>query len=109
MISAVMDEVNNQVPVIVGGGEIELSKSTKIIEGMKRGIHAFMPTGMHYIYTKIYRDYMSGKHMEAKKLFYELLPVLAFSNQHLDISIHFFKRLLYKINLLYALLNAKLT
>ena len=24
---------------------------------------------------------------------YEILPVLAFSNQHLDISIHFFKRL----------------
>jgi hypothetical protein len=29
-------------------------------------------------------------------LFNEILPVLAFSNQHLDISIHFFKRLLWK-------------
>ena len=28
--------------------------------------------------------------------FNEILPVLAFSNQHLDISIHFFKRLLWK-------------
>ena len=26
----------------------------------------------------------------------DILPVLAFSNQHLDISIHFFKRLLWK-------------
>ena len=25
-----------------------------------------------------------------------ILPVLAFANQHLDISIHFFKRLLYR-------------
>jgi 4-hydroxy-tetrahydrodipicolinate synthase len=29
-------------------------------------------------------------------LFRRLLPILAFSNQHLDISIHFFKRLLYR-------------
>ena len=29
-------------------------------------------------------------------LFEQLLPVLAFANQHLDISVHFFKRLLYK-------------
>ena len=32
---------------------------------------------------------------EAQALFERLLPVLAFSNQHLDISIHFFKRLLH--------------
>lgn len=69
---------------------------TQMIEGLERGVHAFMPTGMHYIYAKIYRDYMNGKHSEAKKLFYELSPVLAFSNQHLDISIHFFKRLLHQ-------------
>jgi 4-hydroxy-tetrahydrodipicolinate synthase len=69
---------------------------TQMIEGLERGVHAFMPTGMHYIYTKIYREYMSGNHAEAKSLFYELAPVLAFSNQHLDISIHFFKRLLHQ-------------
>ncbi|HOF41275.1 MAG TPA: dihydrodipicolinate synthase family protein, partial [Candidatus Hydrogenedentes bacterium] len=32
---------------------------------------------------------------EARRLFEQILPVLAFSNQHLDISIHFFKRLLH--------------
>jgi 4-hydroxy-tetrahydrodipicolinate synthase len=67
----------------------------QMIEGMKRGVHAFMPTGMHFIYTEIYNHYASGNLQEAEKLFKELLPVLAFSNQHLDISIHFFKRLLY--------------
>jgi hypothetical protein len=36
------------------------------------------------------------KNTEAEKLFGEILPVLAFSNQHLDISVHFFKRLLFK-------------
>jgi dihydrodipicolinate synthase/N-acetylneuraminate lyase len=67
---------------------------TQMIEALRRGVHAFMPTGMHYIYTQIYNDYLSGRHMEATQLFRKILPVLAFSNQHLDISIHFFKRLL---------------
>jgi 4-hydroxy-tetrahydrodipicolinate synthase len=67
-----------------------------MIEGMKRGVHAFMPTGMHYIYTHICRLFASGNEEEAERLFYDILPVLAFSNQHLDISIHFFKRLLYR-------------
>lgn len=69
---------------------------TQMIEGLKRGVHAFMPTGMHRIYTEIYRLFKEGKTGEAEKLFYEILPVLAFSNQHLDISIHFFKQLLYR-------------
>ena len=33
---------------------------------------------------------------EARTLFEQLLPILAFANQHLDISIHFFKRLLHR-------------
>lgn len=65
-------------------------------EGLKRGVHAFMPTGIHWIYTKIFRDFQDGNVAEAVLLFNELLPVLAFSNQHLNISIHFFKRLLWK-------------
>jgi 4-hydroxy-tetrahydrodipicolinate synthase len=65
-------------------------------EGLQRGVHAFMPTGMHWIYSKIFRSYHEGKTDEAVSLFKDILPVLAFSNQHLDISIHFFKRLLWK-------------
>ena len=67
---------------------------TQMTEGLKRGVHAFMPTGMHWIYTEIYRLWSHGKEEEATCLFHKILPVLAFSNQHLDISIHFFKRLL---------------
>lgn len=69
---------------------------SQMIEGLKRGVHAFMPTGMHRIYVKIYNLYHSGEHEEAENLFCRILPVLAFSNQHLDISIHFFKRLLFR-------------
>jgi 4-hydroxy-tetrahydrodipicolinate synthase len=72
---------------------------SQMIEGLKRGVHAFMPTGMHWIYTEIYRLWESGKEAEAEQLFQQILPVLAFSNQHLDISIHFFKRLFFKLGI----------
>lgn len=69
---------------------------SQMTEGLKRGVHAFMPTGMHWIYCEIYRLWKSGNENDAEKLFQQILPVLAFSNQHLDISIHFFKRLLHQ-------------
>jgi len=65
-------------------------------EALQRGVHAFMPTGMHWIYSRIFNDYQNGNIEKAINLFHEILPVLAFSNQHLDISIHFFKRLLWR-------------
>ena len=69
---------------------------TQMIEALQRGVHAFMPTGMHFIYTAIYKTFKAGDYAGAEALFNELLPVLAFSNQHLDISIHFYKRLLFR-------------
>lgn len=69
---------------------------TQMIEGLKRGVHAFMPTGMHYIYTQIYQNFISGNEKEAQNLFEKILPIISFSNQHLDISIQFFKLLLYR-------------
>jgi len=73
-------------------GQLNLSGGwavTQMMEGLQRGIHAFMPTGMHLIYTTIYRLFEEGKIAEAEVLFKNIIPVLAFSNQHLDISIHF--------------------
>lgn len=68
----------------------------QFVEALDRGVHSFMPTGLHEIYCAIYRHYQAGDRAAAQALFYRLMPVLAFSNQHLDISIHFFKRLLYR-------------
>jgi 4-hydroxy-tetrahydrodipicolinate synthase len=68
----------------------------QIIEALDRGVHAFMPTGMHELYTRIYSLYQYGQHVRARALYEKLLPVLAFANQHLDISVHFFKRLLHR-------------
>jgi 4-hydroxy-tetrahydrodipicolinate synthase len=67
-----------------------------MMEGLQRGVHAFMPTGIHFIYTSIYRMFTEGRTEDAEALFGKIIPVLAFSNQHLDISIHFFKRLLFR-------------
>ncbi len=69
---------------------------TQMMEGLDRGVHAFMPTAMHHTYVAICRQYSAGNREDARKLFYRLLPVLTFANQSLDTSIHFFKRLLYR-------------
>jgi dihydrodipicolinate synthase/N-acetylneuraminate lyase len=81
------------------GGKLHLSGGwavMQMIEGLDRGLHAFMPTGLHWTYTRIFKLYQGGKRAEARALFNKIVPVLAFSNQHLDISIHFFKRLLHE-------------
>jgi 4-hydroxy-tetrahydrodipicolinate synthase len=69
---------------------------SQLIEGLDRGVHAFMPTGMHSLYCAIYQKYSNGDREGAQRLFHQILPILAFSNQHLDISIQFFKRLLWR-------------
>ena len=69
---------------------------TQMIEALDRGVHAFLPTGMHRIYCSIFRLYQEGNRSAAKSLFESILPVLTFSNQHLDISIEFFKELLFQ-------------
>ncbi len=66
-----------------------------MIEALDRGVHAFMPTGLHQVYCRIHRLYVGGDRPAARVLFERLLPVLAFANQHLDISMHCFKRLLH--------------
>jgi len=68
---------------------------TQMIEALDRGVHAFMPTALHAIYVRIYRLHASDRRQAARELFDRVVPILAFSNQHLDISIHFFKRLLH--------------
>lgn len=68
---------------------------TEMLDGLDRGVHVFMPTAMHEIYAEIYRRYASGNRPGAKALFAQIKPVLDFSNQHLEVSIRFFKRLLY--------------
>jgi dihydrodipicolinate synthase/N-acetylneuraminate lyase len=80
------------------GGRLHVSGGwavRQMIEALDRGVHAFMPTALHAVYVRIYRLHAAGNRQGARDLFEKVLPILAFSNQHLDISIHFFKRLLH--------------
>jgi 4-hydroxy-tetrahydrodipicolinate synthase len=80
------------------GGRLHVSGGwavTQMLDGLERGVHAFMPEGsMVAIYRAILARFVSGDRDGARQLFESLLPVLAFSNQHIDISVQFFKRLL---------------
>jgi 4-hydroxy-tetrahydrodipicolinate synthase len=80
------------------GGRLHVSGGwavMQMIEALDRGVHAFMPTALHRTYVTIHRLHQAGRREAARELFDRVLPVLAFSNQHLEISIHFFKRLLH--------------
>ena len=88
--SAVLEATHGRLHVSGGWAVMQM------IEALDRGVHAFMPTGLHEIYTRIFALYQAGRRDDARALFNRLLPVLAFSNQHLDISIHFFKRLCHR-------------
>ena len=67
--------------------------AAQMMEALHRGVHAFIPTAMDAIYVAIYRRFQAGDVTGARALHEQLSPVLAFSNQHLDTSIRFFKHL----------------
>jgi dihydrodipicolinate synthase/N-acetylneuraminate lyase len=78
------------------GGALHVSGGwavQQMIEALERGVHAFMPTALDHVYVAIHRRFARGDAAGARVLFEELLPFVAFSNQHIDVSIRFFKRL----------------
>lgn len=78
------------------GGRLHVSggwAAGQMMEGLGYGVHAFMPGGMEAVYCRIFDFYRSGNEEAARELFEQLLPVIAFANQHIDVSIRFKKRL----------------
>ena len=78
------------------GGRLHVSGGwavTQMIEALERGVHAFMPTGMEAVYCAIHRAFAEGRLDAARGIFQEALPALVFANQHIDVSIRFFKHL----------------
>ena len=77
------------------GGRLHISggwAAQQMIEALDRGVDVFMPTAMTGLYVKIFEAYHNGDLETARKWFHKILPVLAFTHQHLDISIQFYKR-----------------
>ena len=66
---------------------------TQLMDAMARGVHAFIPTGMEYVYVAIQALYENGNKDAARALFERVLPILNFSNQDIGTSILFFKQL----------------
>jgi 4-hydroxy-tetrahydrodipicolinate synthase len=67
----------------------------QMIEALDRGVHAMIPEcSMIAIYKRINTLHRGGNRPAARQLFNRLIPVLCFTNQQLDVSIRFFKRLL---------------
>ena len=68
---------------------------TQMIDGLSRGVDAFMPeASMVRIYRAIWDAFHAGDQARATGLFERLAPILSFSNQHIDLSIQFFKLVL---------------
>lgn len=84
------------------GGKLHVSggwAASQMIEGLDRGVNAFMATILHDIYGKVYELHRSGERKRAQALFYHLLPILSFSHQHPDICIHFNKRMMHRLGI----------
>lgn len=87
-------QITNGKLLLAGGWAVG-----QMIEGLERGVDCFMPTAMHEVYVKIYDLFMEGHKDKARALFEQILPILAYSNQHLDISIHFFKEMIHSLGI----------
>ena len=67
----------------------------QMIEAMDRGVDALIPeASMTAVYSTIWELHHAGRREEAVRLFRQLLPVVAFTNQEIRLCIAFFKRLL---------------
>lgn len=98
--SAMLERTDGRLN-ISGGWSI-----TQYIEGLDRGVHGMVPTGMHEVFCKLDMLYRTGHRSEACRLYQRIQPVIAFSNQDPGISLHFYKRMLWRMGL-YATPNVR--
>jgi len=76
--------------LVAGGWAVQ-----QFIEALDRGVDAMVPEcSMVRTYAAIHGHHQAGRRQQALELFHQLVPILAFTNQELTISIAFFKRLL---------------
>lgn len=71
----------------------------QMIEALDRGVDVFIPTAMTRFYREVFDAHRRGDRETATAVFRKILPVLAFTHQHLDISIQFYKRLFVALGL----------
>lgn len=64
----------------------------QMLDGLARGLDAFIPSGVLPAYCRIWHLWVEGERTAARDLFERCLPILAFSNQDIGVSIAFWKR-----------------
>ncbi|HWB83229.1 MAG TPA: dihydrodipicolinate synthase family protein [Bryobacteraceae bacterium] len=85
--SAVIEATGGRLAVAGGWA------ADQMIEALDRGVDIYMPTAMTALYRRVVEAHSAGQRELAREWFHKILPVLAFTRQHLDISIQFYKRL----------------
>ena len=78
------------------GGRLHVSGGwavQQMMEALRRGVHAFIPSTMEVLYCQVYREFQQGREESARALFEEMLPVVAFAHSHIHVALRFFKRL----------------
>jgi 4-hydroxy-tetrahydrodipicolinate synthase len=71
----------------------------QMLESLDRGVDVIMPTAMTGLYRRVYDCWHRGERDEAREIFKSILPVLAFTRQHIDVSVHFYKRLFHRLGI----------
>jgi 4-hydroxy-tetrahydrodipicolinate synthase len=71
------------------GGSLHLSGGwavTQLLEALDRGVDAVGVGGLHWEFTRIIDRYDRGDRAGARALFDRIVPFLAFTHQHIDLS-----------------------
>lgn len=77
------------------GSRLHLSggwAAMQMLDGLARNLDAFIPSGLLPAYVQIFDLWQQGRHDAARELFEQCLPVVVFSNQDINTSIAFWKK-----------------
>lgn len=86
--SKLIAETDGKMLVASGWGNDQL------LELLDRGVHTVMPSGMFELWTKVYDLHSHGNREAAKRLFYDMLPIITFTRQSQELNRWFHKRYL---------------
>ncbi len=84
--SRLIESTEGEMLVASGWGNDQL------LELMDRGVNLLMPSGMFELYVRVHALHASGNRSAARKLFYDMLPIITFTRQSQELNRWFHKR-----------------
>lgn len=73
--------------------------SDQMIEAYDRGVHALMPSGLYELFVNVYDLYHKKSREAAVKLFFDMLPIIAFTRQSDAVNRVFHKTYLQRLGI----------